>query len=214
MRNWILISRSISKSMLIVATAIALAIAAPGCNEDDDDDDGNPAATPTPDEGNDLHAVHVGSTEEGGGALTYDPPFDGEVSVLFTECLGGDGDECTGGTVLYSNDAPGFNDNVEEGRPPYPLADGTEIGLEIIALSEHVSVRVGEVTLDQPGDSVILGETPEFHSHPEWQVITPAGSEDDEFHLSFKLTTSSEGYAESSVYEWHLVPTEEGHGHE
>lgn len=214
MRNWNLNRRNFHKNLFVVAAALALAIVAPGCANSDSDGGAVPAATPTPDEGNDLHAVHVGSTEDGAGALTYDPPFDGEVSVLFAECLGGEGDECTGGTILYRNDAPGFNDGVEAGRAPYPLADGTSIGLEIIALSANVSVRVGDVTLDTPGDAVTLGETPDFHNHPEWQVITPAGTEHDDFHLSFKLTTSADAYADSDVYEWRLVPTEEGHGHE
>jgi hypothetical protein len=198
--------------------ALLLAFGTVGCNGDDDDDDigsASPTATPAPDEGGHVHAVAVGSTEDGGGALAIDHKgFHGDVSVLFTACLGeGDSAEDCEGTVLYSNTVPGFNQSIAD-PSVYPLEDGTAIGLEIVAISAGASVRVNETDLlDEPGDSAELGMTPDFHSHPEWQVLVPAGEEhDSDFHLSFKLTTSSAQYNESDVFEWRLVPGE-GDGH-
>ena len=212
--------RGIYYTAVVGLVGCMLLIGAAGCGDDDDDGNAVPTATSapeptaTPDEGHDLHAVNVGSTEDGGGVLAYEPQFDGDVSLPFNACLGGEGDECEGGMVLYSSDAPGFNDNLEEGTSLFPLADGTEIGLEIIAISEGVSMQLGETTLDTPGQSIVLGPpTPEFHGHPEWQVFVPAGTEhDSDFHLSFKLNSEGGEYGDSAVYEWHFIPSDEGDG--
>lgn len=219
--TWAGVESGIKTRHVAVAGLFAMLVAfgTVGCNGDDDDGMASaiPTASPTPDEGGHVHAVAVGSTEEGGGALAIDDTgFNGNISVLFAACFGGghDAADCEG-TVLYSNTIPGFNQSIAD-PSVHPLREGIPIGLEIVALSAGVSVRVNETELlDEPGDGAELGMTPDFHSHPEWRLLVPAGEEhESDFHVSFKLTTSSPLYRESEVLEWRLVPGEENGHHD
>lgn len=109
----------------IIACAAAALFAFAGCSSDDDGGSAAPeptatateippatatpeptaAATPTATRehhGHEHIEMPIGSTEDGGGELAADFDFDLAVPVFFDTCLGGSGDECSGGVRLYS----------------------------------------------------------------------------------------------------------------
>ena len=73
--------------------------------------------------------VKLGSDAAGGGKLTAEFDFDRAIALFFDECLGGSGDDCEGGTLLYSAANPGFS-ALESDEPgvglvgEHHLADG------------------------------------------------------------------------------------------
>jgi hypothetical protein len=95
------------------------------------------------------------------------------------------------------------------------LTDQVPVTFEITAIDEGLSVRVGNVTLDSPGDSVVLGETPDFHADALTQFIAAGGGlPTHDVSFSFVLKTSAGEYAESDELTVHFVAVaDEGHGH-
>lgn len=137
--------------------------------------------------------VLIAATEAGGGELAIDYDFTEPVPVFLSATLGG--------LDLYSAADPGFApleaDEPDEGF--YVVEDGVEVSLEITALDPGVRVKLGSVTLDQVGDSVVIGTTPELHTHGEWQVVVPEGTSAGEFSLSFRFVTDSPDYGPSEA---------------
>lgn len=168
----------------------------------------------------DHSEVAVGSTSAGGGQLIGHYDFDAErpLALFFSECLDGTGDSCEGGTVLYSAANPGFADLEmgDMGSSLYTLDDGVTITLEITAIDEGLSITIGDVTLNSPGDSVDLGESPEFHSDALTQLVAPGGGlPETELSLSFVLRTSAAQYAQSDEQTVHFqAVAEQGGGHD
>jgi uncharacterized repeat protein (TIGR04052 family) len=162
--------------------------------------------------------VAIASNSEGGGQLLGRLNFDSErlIALFFNECLGGTGDDCEGGTVLYSAANPGLSplemDDAAESL--YTLVDGVPVTLEITAISEGLSLRIEDVTLDSPGDSVLLGEAPEFHIDALTQLIAPGGGlPTDELSFSFVLKTSDPQYTESDELTVHFIAVADAGGH-
>jgi uncharacterized repeat protein (TIGR04052 family) len=160
--------------------------------------------------------IVVASAADGSGALVAHPEFDtGEaIPLSFDECLGGEDEDCTGGTRLYSAVNPGISP-LEESEPDesiYALAEGTTVTLEVTALAAGLSIRLGEVTLDGVGDRVDLGTTPEFHADLLTQLALPGGGEPSgTYAASFKLTTSAAGYSASEVLTLSFTPQASEH---
>lgn len=140
----------------------------------------------------DDHAdVLVAATGEGAGNLAVDYHSDEPIAVFLSASLGG--------FDLYSASDPGFAllEEDEPGEGLFVVADDVEIALEITALDEGVRLKVGAVTLDEVGDAVVLGSTPDLHTHGEWQVVVPAGVTTGSHALSFRFTTSAPDYGPS-----------------
>lgn len=139
--------------------------------------------------------ILVFSSQPGGGQLQaagYD--FDQPARVFESFCAGG--------LCLYSAVDPGFRTPSASEAPSgaFAIQAGTEISLEIVALDAAVSVKVGSTTIDDPGESVVLGRATGLHTHPEFQVTAPKDAA-GEFPLSFRLrATGGAGYADSPVY--------------
>src|SRR4029453_646920 len=132
----------------------------PGCMADPDDQDCAPifsnlgltfpAGTPTStqkffrfaaehDEGEDVEIV-IAASADGGGMLVAHPEFDVEeaIPLSFSQCFGGSGDECEGGTRLFSAVNPGLSP-IEENEPAeslFTLADATQVTLELLAIDK------------------------------------------------------------------------------
>jgi hypothetical protein len=88
----------------------------------------------------------------------------------------------------------------------YSLSDGVPVTLEITAIDADLSVRIEDVTLDSAGDSIVLGETPDFHADALTQFVAPGGPPPDhELSLSFVLKTSAPQYAGSDELTLHFV---------
>lgn len=60
-----------------------------------------------PDEPEETEII-LGSTRMGGGDLTAQYDFDEPIPLYFDQCIGGSGDDCAGGVVIYSSPNPGF----------------------------------------------------------------------------------------------------------
>lgn len=231
-----------SKHLYAVLALLACTIAV-GCSSDDDG--GAPpeptatvtvvppaSATPEPTVAATPTATHehtgpehlevgIGSTEDGGGELAAEFDFDQVIPVFFDTCLGGGGDECSGGIRLFSTVNPGFspighdhdehehgaasNGHAEHdddnghghGEELFPLLDGTAVSLEVIAIDAGLSMRIEGTTLNSPGQAVVLGEAPHFHSDAETFISLGDGEEEGDFHMSFRLTTDAPEYQPS-----------------
>jgi hypothetical protein len=162
------------------ALAVLALVVAAGCGP-------SPANFP-PDE---HHDILLASTEAGGGPLAADFDFSEPVPVFLSATLGG--------LNLYSSTDPGFMlldvDEPDEGF--FAIEDDVTVSFEVTALDPGVQVKFEDETLDEVGDSVVLGTTPELHQHGEWQVVVPEGVTSGSFALSFRLTTDSPAYADS-----------------
>ncbi len=215
----------------LVATLVA-------CGSDDDDGGGMPAPTPTPEEeGHDHRDFEIGSTEEGGGQLDAEFDYDEPISLFFNRCLGGEGEECEGGTRIYSAVNPGFvahghddghhddghdeddghddDGHDDEGEELSELLEGTEISIEVIAIDEGLSMVVEGETLNSPGQIAGLGAAPEFHSDAQSIVgITDLDHLEDEFALTFRLITDAPEYADSEELTIYFEAVEDDHEHE
>ena len=141
-----------------------------------------------------TNCMEIWSTEPGSGALTLYWDFVTKQTIqTFTGF-------CAGGQCLYSTIDPGFittPDLPVDGI--YPLADGTNVALQIIAIDAAATLRINGAALAKAGDAAPLGTAPTLHVHPSWQLTLPAGVEGD-YPLSFKLTTDSSQYSESQVF--------------
>lgn len=170
--------------------------------------------------GQDEHVeILVASSTDGGGSLVAHPEFDVDeaIALPFSECFGGSGEECDGGTRLFGAVNPGV-EPLAESEPDesiFKLAEDTEITLELTAIDAGLVMRLGEVTLDSVGDSVVIGTTPDFHADFETQLTQPGGGEPSGiFSASFKLTTTNGQYESSSIVTLKFTPTEAGSGHD
>jgi len=155
--------------------------------------------------------IFAASSSDGGGALVAHAEFDVNeaIPLFFSECLGGSGAECDGGTRLFSAVNPGISP-LEASEPDeslYALAESTTVTLAVTAIDAGLTLRLGDALLDGVGDSVDLGTTPEFHADLESQLALPGGGEPSgTYSASFKLTTSSAIYTASEVLTLKFTP--------
>jgi cysteine-rich repeat protein len=132
--------------------------------------------------------IEIRSTVAGGGALATDHDF-GEPVPVFESV-------CAGGICLYSSTDPGFVTPASPAAGLFPLDAGTTVSLEVLAMDDAVSIKVGAVVLNEVGESAELGTALSLHRHPSWQLQLPEG-EVGEYTAAFKLTTPSSKYADS-----------------
>ncbi len=165
-------------------------------------------ATPTPTVFPPHVEVVVGSTAEGSGALATHKEFEGDIPLYLTQCFNGQGDDCEGGTALYSAGSPGV-EGLEENDPEeslFVLDDDTPITLEVVAIAGGLSFMSGADRLDAPGQSALIGTTPELHADLDTQLIRPGGDLTP-VEVTFKLTTTrTPPYAASDPFMIRFVP--------
>ncbi|TFH19981.1 MAG: hypothetical protein E4H03_12980 [Myxococcales bacterium] len=140
------------------------------------------------------------STEDGSGTIVVDYPFDDP--ILVEEGV------CTAGQCLYTATTP---DIVAEQEQPleglFFIDNAIPLTLEIVDLSDEVSLAFGSVILDTPGQIIRLGFSP-FHAHTTYRVEVAEGVEDD-FFVTLKITSSAPFYLDSAEYT--LLLTNEHH---
>jgi uncharacterized repeat protein (TIGR04052 family) len=167
----------------------------------------------------DHKEIFVASSEDNGGTLVAHPAFDTAepIPVFLAECLGGTGDECDGGTRVFTTVNPGIEPLAasEPDESLYPLAGGTPVTLRVTAMDAGLTLRLGATTLDAAGDSVLLGTAPDFHADFEAQLALPGGgAPSGNYATTFTLTTSAERYQSSNEVTVTFTPTEaSGHSH-
>jgi hypothetical protein len=148
--------------------------------------------------------IEVGTSEPGAGTITMKLP--GDTVEVFESAE-------VGSFTLWSSTAPAIF-SLEEDEPDeglYAFPEGVPLSLELTALDAGVRVQYGETILEEPGDSVLIDNTP-FHTHWEWQLVLPQGTHDGEYGLSFRITTTTPPFLDSEVATVALTPTE-GSGH-
>lgn len=163
--------------------------------------------------------VRVGPSAAGGGALVAHPEFDlgAAIPLFFAECLGGTGDDCTGGTRLFTAVNPGFESLAESepGESLYTLADGTEIALELIGLDppdSNLSFQIGETTLGVGGRAVLGSNGADLHADVESRLALPGGGEPSgTCSATFQLTTPSAAYTSSEPVTLRFMPRDSDH---
>ena len=150
--------------------------------------------------------IEIGSTAPEGGELGFELPTL-EIEVTESAVLGD--------LTLWSTPDPSVATLEEDEHGLFALPEGVPVSLEITALDAGVRFKYGDTTIDEAGESVLIGPTP-FHTSGEWQVVLPEGVHDGEYGLSFRFTTTTPPYAASEVANVLLVPTEGGHddGHD
>lgn len=160
----------------------------------------------------------VTSSQEGGGQLIISYDFTTVVPVSFNFSLGG--------VSVWSGTSPGFDtadgDEFFPGSDvPYPIfPPGIPIFVELVDNDGgRTAMKVNGVTLSQPGDRALVGTSGaappgDLHRHPEWQTVLalPEGTF-GEARITFKMTTTAPGYADSPAYgllvsNGHLAPPE------
>jgi hypothetical protein len=138
-------------------------------------------------EGFELH-----STADGGGELVASTELEGSLSLSLTFCSGG---EC-----LFENDETAVA-APSEGEPPlFAIEAGTSIRMELVSADTGASVRIEGANLNEPGESVAIGEAPALHGHPVWQIESDEGAV-GEWHIAFRFTTTSAAYTASETVE-------------
>jgi hypothetical protein len=200
-----------------------LAVAAQGCDDDDGKGGGGPAtptptATASPEPTEEPHPPHsisrVGSTQAGAGKLTIDAAH--TAFVVPEACLGGTGDECEGGTIVYIGTSPGFNDLEVENpaQPIYKLPDGVTVTIELTAVDAGVSLGISGSVLDAPGESALVNTTPELHNHPEWTLVAPAGTHPEDMHIAYRLLANGFEPSDEITLTVSVFEGDGGNGHE
>jgi hypothetical protein len=205
---------------------------APGCMADPDDQDCAPVfrnlgmnfadGTPSPatqkffrvggeDVGQHVE-FKVAASTDGGGALIAHAEFDVNeaIPLFFSNCFGGSGDDCAGGTRLFSAVNPGIEPiaDAEPSESLFKVADGVPVTLEVTALDAGLVIHYGDVMLDAVGKTVLLGQTPDFHADLETNLTQPGGgAPSGTFSASFKLTTTNAQYQSSEVVTVKFTPT-------
>lgn len=142
-----------------------------------------------------AHAQHedilVYSTSSGGGSLVGQPA-PGVNPVYRNEAL------CFETACLFSTTDPGVQTPSSPDGALFPVAEGTEVSLEVVALDAAVNVNVGSATLDGVGQSVVLGTASSLHIHPVFQIVVP---EDEVGQYAFSFRFTAAGYDPSPAYD-------------
>jgi hypothetical protein len=137
--------------------------------------------------------INIYSTEPGGGKLTTNYDLANRKVVAFPILP-----TCTT-TCIYSTIDPGF---INGSQPPpdgyHAVADGVAVRFETVSEDDAATFRLNNRAV-APGESELIGTTPDLHNHPSWQLRLPNG-EEGEYQLQFKLTTDSPLYADSDPF--------------
>jgi len=166
-----------------------------------------PTATPLPSVAGQENLF--GSTAAGSGALAIAALP--QVPVYFSTCLGGSGDACTGGSIVYVGSDPGFKeaDTDDPAAPLFALPSGVTVNLEVIAIDPAVSLMFeAGATLTSIGQTIELGTTPGIHADLEWQLLLPPNAPFEAAHpVTLKLTTTSDGFTDSAQFTETIRPS-------
>ena len=96
-----------------------------------------------------------------------DPDAAIDTELLFGEPFEVYESTIVGGFVLWSGSDPGFGliefEEPEEGV--FPMVSDVEISFEITELDSGVQFQFGDATLDEVGESVVLGNSSDLHGH-------------------------------------------------
>lgn len=138
----------------------------------------------------------IGSTVDGGGALTLAYDFAKPVRVSSSISAGG--------MTLFTSTDPGFDalDTVQPGL--FQLAVGTPVAVEIVSIDAAASAQVHSSILVAPGDAAQLGNMTAdgdgLHVHPTWRLVLADDAPPASVTISFRLTTTSTQYGASDVH--------------
>jgi hypothetical protein len=183
-----------SRSALSVLATFTLTAVLGGCGG---------AGAPPPEWGEDTHAdLTLASDRDGGGSLVIAYNFGKPVEVTFVQCFGGEPPDCQGGLRLYAAEDPGFVSLGARvpGEDLFALPDDVEVSLELLAADSGASLAIEGATLDEAGDTAVLGATPDLHAHGSWQLAIPGGEEPAESYALTLRAVTQDGFGPSPAY--------------
>jgi len=170
------------------------------------------AGEPPPGFGDNLHVdLTIGSSSASGGELAVGYNFGRTVELEFSQCFGGAGSDCAGGVLLFAAEDPGFAPLVLDspGESLFALPDQVEVEIEVVTADPEASLFIEGSTLQQSGDTAVLGTSPDLHKHGSWQLAIPADEEPAEsYSFSFRLRSGG-GFDPSQKYVVTLAPHED-----
>jgi len=152
----------------------------------------------------------IASSADGGGtlmAITVDPALLQSSADIRTRIHALACTPLTGVEVCSGTD-PGFDSwPVDEtpvaGVTYFPLAAGTIVDLEVVAIDADTFLQLRGDTLDAAGKVGRIGtqstEEGGMHVHPAWSLVAPEGTL-AERQVSLRLTSPSPAYGASSIY--------------
>jgi hypothetical protein len=137
--------------------------------------------------------LYIYSTEDGGGDLVSDYPFDKAVHLEESICIAGD--------CLYVAQEPGFVTDDEGQAVPagrFFVKDALPFRLTLVGVDAGVSLKFGGIVLDTPGQFINLGLSP-FHAHTTYQLQIAEGVAGT-YAATVRITTQSDRYEDSPDY--------------
>jgi len=183
-----------SRSALSVLATFTLAAVLNGCGG---------AGGPPDGWGDNIHGdMTLASDEEDGGSLVIAFNFARPVEVTFVQCFGGEAPDCIGGLRLYAAEDPGFLSLAARvpGEDLFALPDDVEVSLELVAADAGASLAIEGATLEEAGDTAVLGSTPDLHAHGSWQLAIPGGEELAESYALTLRAVTQDGFGPSPAY--------------
>lgn len=135
----------------------------------------------------------IASSEPGGGVLLLH--FDANARLRTTLI------DSERGINTYRSTELGFAAQLEidVANSLYPVAEGNTLRIQIFSVDAGAWMRIDGRKLDEVGESVPIGTTPNIHNHPEWLLTLPEHVAGD-FSISFRLLSRTPMYNDSGVY--------------
>lgn len=147
--------------------------------------------------------MEIASTADGGGALAIEYDFDTIVAASYDATLTA---LLPPGFTAYSSTDPGF-ESLEADEPLeslYRLDAGTQVTMQVTALSDGVAAFLNGTLMDAVGESAVIGTEDGdegLHHHAELRLVLMRGPDQPgEGTISFVLTTTSPSYAASETF--------------
>lgn len=134
--------------------------------------------------------ISIYSSSSFGGALVG-TPAPGVNPVFRNDAL------CFPTACLFSSTDPGIITPSSQDGGFFPVAPGTDVSIEVVAIDSAVSVKVGAATLDAVGSAATVGTAPGLHVHPIYQLIVP---EDEAGQYAFHFRFTAPGYEPSQTF--------------
>lgn len=139
------------------------------------------------------HTITVTSNADGGGALGMSWNFAGLPIARTTD---------SGLPGIFTGNIPGLNDGAGNGVSTFPLIDGTDVDVELMAIDDGLRWIFSGTPVQQPGDQALVGTMPDLHNHATFEQTTTDANTFAEGRISFRVVESTDvpfGYAPSEV---------------
>jgi len=147
--------------------------------------------------GQHAHTMGIVSDANGGGQLDLVWDFDATPIVRVFD---------SGVAGIFSHNIPGFNDATGDGVDTFTLATSptpAQVEVEVVSVDDNLRWIFSGGTLDETGETALLGTMPTLHNHATFELTAPAldNKEFAEGRVSFRVREGASvlGYTPSDV---------------